>query len=184
VPQSARLPHLAGPSLRIHAGIIVALLCAAGVWWVLRRSTVGFEFRAVGSNPAAARTAGMNVGRVYILSMLLAGGLAGLAGANQVLGTAFKLTPGIAGNLGFTAITVALLGRGRALGTVLAGLLFGALDAGGVRMQAATSAPADVVNVIQALIVLFIAAPPLVRAIFRLRGAKTGTADQATGKGW
>ncbi len=126
----------------------------------------------------------MNVPRAYIVVMLIAGGLAGLAGAGEALGTQFTLTPGLAGNIGFDAITVALLGRASPLGTVLAGLLFGALRAGGVQMQAATSTPIDVVTVIQALIVLFIAAPPLVRAVFRLRGAHKGGEGQSLAKGW
>jgi simple sugar transport system permease protein len=101
-----------------------------------------------------------------------------------VLGTAFTLTPGVSANIGFDAITVALLGRARPWGTVLAGLLFGALRAGGVQMQAQTGTPIDVVTVIQALIVIFIAAPPLIRSIFRLHAARTGGAGQSLAKGW
>jgi simple sugar transport system permease protein len=184
VDPDSRLPHIAGPDLRLHAGIILALLAAVAVGWLLSRSTTGFEFRAVGLNPDAARTAGMSVARVTVMAMLIAGGLAGLAGANQVLGTEFTLTSQISGNYGFDGITVALLGRTSPLGTVLAGLLFGALQNGGTAMQAATSIPVDLVTVIQALIVLFIAAPPLVRAIFRLRGAHTGGEGQTLARGW
>jgi len=100
--------------------------------------------------------------------MVVAGAFAGLAGANQVLGTEAKLTTGIAGSLGFDAITVALLGRSRPLGTFLSGLLFGALKAGGYVMQSQTGTPIDIVLVVQSIIVLLVAAPPLVRAIFRL----------------
>src|SRR5262249_28273362 len=92
---SGRLPHLAGANLRLHAGIILALLVTWGVWWLLLRSTVGFQLRAVGSNPDAARTAGINISRIYILAMVLAGGLAGLGGANQVLGVQYNLAPGV-----------------------------------------------------------------------------------------
>jgi simple sugar transport system permease protein len=184
VDSNAQYPLIAGSGLRLHAGILVALAIAAGMAWLLSRSTVGFEFRAVGLNPDAGRTAGMSVARVTVLAMLLAGGLAGLAGANQVLGTEFSLTPQIAGNYGFDGITVALLGRTTATGTVLAGLLFGALQNGGTAMQAATSIPVDLVTVIQSLIVLFIAAPPLVRTIFALRGAKSGGEGQTLAKGW
>jgi simple sugar transport system permease protein len=179
---NARLPHLLGGSLRVNAGFIVALLAAAATSWLLKRSTVGFEFRTIGANPDAARTAGMDVERSIILVMLIAGGLAGLAGGGAVLGTEYTLTPLIQGNYGFDAITIALLGRGQALGVVMASLLFGALRAGGVQMQAATQTPIDIVTVIQAVIVLFIAAPPLVRTIFRLRGQRSG-ADQATIQG-
>jgi simple sugar transport system permease protein len=183
VDGSARLPHLAGRALRLHFGIVLALAAAALVGWLLTRSTLGFRLRAVGANPDAARTAGMSVERGYAIAMLIAGGLAGLAGATQVLGTAYTLTPGISANIGFDAITVALLGRARPWGTVLAGLLFGALRAGGVQMQAQTGTPIDVVTVIQSLIVIFIAAPPLIRAIFRLK-VRGGGAAQSLAKGW
>ena len=184
VDGSARLPHLAGPDLRVHAGIILALMAVAGTAWILRRSTLGFEMRAVGSNPQAAGTAGMSVSKAFVVAMLLAGALSGLAGANQVLGTQYALTPGLSGNTGFEAITVALLGRTNPWGVVLAGLLFGALQAGGVQMQAATQVPVDVVTVIQSLIVVFIAAPPLVRTIFRLRGSHRGGEGQTLARGW
>lgn len=169
VEASAQLPQLLGSGFRLHAGLLLVLLAAAGVWWLLERSTTGFALRAVGANPAAARTAGISVPRSYVTVMLLSGGLAGLAGAVHLLGTEDSLTAGIAGSFGFDAITVALLGRSRPGGVVLAGLLFGALQAGGVSMQARTGTPIDIVLVVQSLIVLFIAAPPLVRAIFRLR---------------
>jgi simple sugar transport system permease protein len=184
VDGDARLPHLAGSALRLHAGILLALAAAAAVAWLLKRSTLGFRLRAVGANPDAARTAGMSVERMYIVAMLLAGALAGLAGSTQVLGTAYTLTPGVSANIGFDAITVALLGRASPWGTVLAGLLFGALRAGGVQMQAQTGTPIDVVTVIQALIVILIAAPPLIRAIFRLRSARAGGAGATLAKGW
>ncbi|WP_366146537.1 ABC transporter permease [uncultured Pseudokineococcus sp.] len=169
VAGSAQLPQLLGTGFRLHAGLLLVLLAAAGVWWLLERSTTGFGLRAVGANPAAARTAGISVPRSYVTVMLLSGGLAGLAGAVHLLGTEDSLTAGIAGSFGFDAITVALLGRSRPGGVVLAGLLFGALQAGGVSMQARTGTPIDIVLVVQSLIVLFIAAPPLVRAVFRLR---------------
>ncbi len=174
VAGTARLPHLFGSTLRINAGFLLALGIAVVYWWIVTRSTHGFEFRAVGLNPDAARTAGMSVPKAFTLVMLVAGGFAGLAGASVVLGTDFTLTPDVAGTYGIDAITVALLGRSQPVGTVLAGLLFGALRAGGVTMQAATEVPVDIVTVIQSLIVLFVAAPPLIRAIFRLRGARKG----------
>ncbi len=134
----------------------------------MERSTWGFRFRAVGANPHAARKAGMSIARAYILVMVIAGALAGLAGSAQVLGTEKALTEGIAASFGFDAITVALLGRSRPLGTVLAAILFGALRAAGPTLQVQAGLPSDIVLVIQALIVLFIAAPPLVRFLFRL----------------
>lgn len=171
VELAARLPRILGHAYRINLGFLMALGAAFLVWWLLERSTIGFEFRAVGANPNAARTAGMDVKRSLTVVMVFAGGLAGLAGVSQVLGgaTEYALGNGIAGDVGFDAITVALLGRSRPGGVVAAGILMGALRAGGAAMQAATSTPIDIVLVVQSLIVLFIAAPPLVRSIFRLR---------------
>lgn len=157
-----------GSGFRLHWGFVLALLAAAVVWWVLERSVFGFRLRAVGSNPHAAATAGMNVRTITVLALVFSGALAGLAGAMQVQGTEGALTASIAGTIGFDAITVALLGRSKPLGTVLAGILFGALAAGGRLMQTRTGTPIDLVPVLQSLIVLFIAAPPLVRAVFRL----------------
>jgi simple sugar transport system permease protein len=183
VDSSAELPKLLGSSFRLHAGLLVAVGAAVFVWWLLNRSALGFQFRAVGENPHAARTAGIDVKNVYLYAMLISGALAGLAGATQILGTEKSLTGGISANIGFDAITVALLGRGKPLGTVLAGLLFGALRAGGVTMQARTGTPIDIVLVVQSIIVLLIAAPPLVRAIFRLRQDGGAGALQLS-KGW
>lgn len=167
--ESATLPKLFGDQFNIHYGFVLALIAVAFVWWLLNKSALGFRIRAVGENPAAAEASGISVGRSYIVVMLIAGALVGLAGANQVLGT---VTSGVAVDLdagiGFEAITVALLGRSRPLGILAAGLLFGALKSGGFLMSTSVGIPVDIVLVIQALIVLFIAAPPLVRAIFRL----------------
>ncbi|MDO5743189.1 MAG: ABC transporter permease [Micrococcaceae bacterium] len=156
------------PGSRLHLGFVMAILLTILVAWILKRSTIGFEFRAVGINAAAARTAGVNVARSTILVMAIAGALAGAAGVAQVAGTEKVLTAGIAASLGFDAITVALLGRSTPWGTFFAGLLFGAFRAGAVTMQISTGTPIDIVLVVQSLIVLFIAAPPLVRAMFGL----------------
>jgi general nucleoside transport system permease protein len=180
----AHLPLLFGSHLRINAGFLLALACAAGVWWLLTRTTTGFEFRAIGKNPNAARVAGINVERDWVLVFLIAGGLGGLSGAAVVQGTDFTLNFQSYGTYGIDAITVALLGRGRPLGVVLAGLLFGALHAGAPLMQAVTGTPVDMVEVLQAVIVLFVAAPPLIRGIFRLRAARAGGVGLVLSKGW
>jgi simple sugar transport system permease protein len=180
----AHLPHLFGPSLRINTGFLIALACAAGVWWLLNRTTTGFEFRSVGKNASAARVAGMNVERNWVLVMLIAGGLAGLSGAAVIQGTDFTLNFQSYGTYGFDAITVALLGFGRPLGVVLAGLLFGALHAGAPLMQAATGTPIEMVQVLEAVIVLFIAAPLLIRTMYRLRAARAGGVGEVMSKGW
>ncbi|OFI37736.1 ABC transporter permease [Arthrobacter sp. SW1] len=176
--ESAVYPQLI-PGSRLHLGFLVAVALTAGVWWLLNRSTIGFEFRAVGANPAAARTAGVNVQAATILVMAVAGALSGFGGVAQVAGTEKVLTGGVAAQIGFDAITVALLGRSTPWGTFFAGLLFGAFRAGAVQMQIQTGTPIDIVLVVQSLIVLFIAAPPLVRSIFGLNPGRKKRAKAA-----
>ena len=183
VDSSARLASFGGV-LRVNLGIVLAVLVTAAVAWLLNRSAFGFELRAVGANPAAAKTAGISVARTYTLVMVAAGGLAGLGGATQVLGTAYTLTPSVAGNIGFDGLLVALLGRNRPWGTLLAAILFGALRAGGNRMQSFTGISVELVTVLQALIVIFIAAPALVKTIFHLRGARSARLGASMAKGW
>ncbi|MEU2203435.1 ABC transporter permease [Microbacterium oleivorans] len=167
--ETAILPDLLGPQFNLHLGFVLVIIATVVVWWILNRSSLGFQFRAVGENPAAARVAGISVPRMYVYGMLLAGGLVGLAGVNQVLGTVTTgFSSDIDAGIGFDAITVALLGRSTPWGTFAAGILFGAFKAGGFSMQAAEQVPIEIVTVVQALIVLFIAAPPLVRTIFGL----------------
>jgi simple sugar transport system permease protein len=184
IASNAHLPLLFGGNLRINAGFLIALACALGVWWLLNRTTTGFQFRSVGANASAARVAGMKVERSWVLAMLIGGGLAGLAGSAVIQGTDFTLNPQSYGTYGIDAITVALLGRGTPGGVVAAGLLFGALHAGSPGMQTVTSTPVQIVQVLQALIVLFVAAPPLIRAMFRLRAARAGGVGSAMSKGW
>ncbi|MEZ5267283.1 MAG: ABC transporter permease [Microthrixaceae bacterium] len=169
----ARLPRFISGE-RVDLGIFLALGAVLLIWWVLERSTFGFQVKAVGLNPHAARYAGMKVATITALTMAIAGGLAGLGGATIPIGPTGTLTAGIIGFLGFDAIAVALLGKSNPFGVLAAGLLFGALNAGAVTMQAETQIPVDIVIVIQALIILFVAAPALVRAIYRVR---TGDAE-------
>ena len=182
VNENARLPLLAGSSFRLNFGIFIALAAALFVWWLLTKTTVGFKFRAVGANAQAAKTAGISVPFVITSTMMICGALAGLGGAVQVLGSEYALNADIAGSFGFDAITVALLGRAQPLGTVFAALLFGALQAGGRTMQSNTGVPLDIVQVTQALIVLFIAAPAFVRYIFKVK--KMNSSAALTSKGW
>ena len=181
---NAHLPQLFGSGLRINAGFLVALACAAAVWWLMNRTTTGFEFRAVGANPSAARVAGMKVERAWVLVMLIAGGLAGLGGTAIVLGTDFSLNTSTYGTYGIDAITVALLGRGRPGGVVWAGLLFGALEAASPGMQSVANTPVQIVQVLQAVIVLFVAAPPLIRTLYRLRATRVSGVGATMSKGW
>jgi simple sugar transport system permease protein len=166
---TAVFPDLLGPDYNLHAGFLLVIVATVAVWYLINRSNLGFQFRAVGENPNAARVAGIDVKRTYVYVMLISGGLVGLAGVAQVLGSIKSgFSAGIDAGIGFDAITVALLGRSRPVGVFVAGILFGALKAGGYSMQAAQGVPVDIVLVVQSMIVLFIAAPPLVRAIFRL----------------
>ncbi len=182
VAESAVLPRIMGEANRAHAGLFLALIAVVVVFWVVERSTAGFELRAVGANPHAATTAGMSVTKMIVFTMVFAGALAGLAGGSQILGVQGRITGGFSAGVGFDGITVALLGRGGPFGTLAAGLLFGALRAGGLKMQAETGTSIDLIVVIQALVIVFIAAPALVRAIYRIRteGVATGTVS----KGW
>jgi simple sugar transport system permease protein len=166
---SAELPHLLGwldPTLRVNLGILIVLAMVVLVYWLLFRSTLGFEFRASGLNPFAARYAGMRSGLIVVVVMAIAGALAGLAGANQVLGVLGRASPGFTGGAGFNAIAVALLGRSHPVGVLLAGLLFGALQAGGRQMQVSAGVRIDLIAIVQALIIVFVAAPLLMRAAF------------------
>ncbi|MGJ6981351.1 ABC transporter permease [Aestuariimicrobium soli] len=167
VEWNATFPRVAGTQL--HLGFLLALVAAFVVWVIIERTTLGFRIRAVGSNPSASATAGMSVANTTMVTMALSGALAGLAGVQVALGpmsgaTPTPLTAGLVGSIGFDAITVALLGRSRPLGTVFAGLLFGALHAGGLVMQG-TGTPKELTTVLQALVVMFVATPMLVRTL-------------------
>ena len=163
--ETAVMPHLGGISL----GFILVILAAVAYWWIMDRSTVGFRIRAVGINPNAASTAGINVKTVTLVTMAISGAFIGLAAATQVQDVhRAGFTPGVHAGIGFDAITVALLGGNNPVGIVFAGILFGALKAGSYQMEIVAGIPKDIIPVIQGLIVLFIAAPPLIRGLFRL----------------
>nr|WP_295966264.1 ABC transporter permease [uncultured Actinomyces sp.] len=179
VADSAALAKLMSGPIKLHWGLIVALVALAVFWFLMERSTLGFQIRAVGANAAAARTAGISVERITAVTMMFSGAFLGLAGANEALGTLGYVSRDVAGSIGFDAITVALLGRNKAWGTFGAGLLFGAFKAGGYAMQA-KDVPIDMILILQAVIVLLIAAPALVRWLFRLPDAKRLA---ASGKG-
>lgn len=164
---TAQLPQLLGPGFQLHLGFLLALVAVAVYWWLMERSGLGFRFRAVGYNPLAAETAGMNPRRIIIVAMLISGAFVGVAAVNQALGRSGGFSPSVDAGIGFDAITVALLGQNSAVGILFAGLLFGGMEAAGPAMQRVGVSP-DILGVVQGLIVLFVAAPPLVRAMFRL----------------
>lgn len=176
---SAQLPVL---GFRLHAGLFVALGAAALSWWLIERSTYGFEVKAVGFNPRAAEFAGMRPSRMYWSILMLGGAMAGLGGILTISGLdPHRLTGGFSAGLGFDGITVALLGRSSPIGIVAAALLFGALEAGGLRMQADTQTSLDLVTVVQAMVVIFIAAPALIRSIYRVRSVRSDGLEASTG---
>jgi simple sugar transport system permease protein len=166
---SARIPWIFGPPYRVHWGVVLALLVAIFVGWLIYKTVIGFEIRTVGQNMRAARYAGMSVPRMIVLAMVLAGGLAGLAGAIETLGLNHKFAPEFSGAVGFDGITVALLGQTHPAGVVLAAFMLGALDAGAARMQFESGVAADIIQIIQALVLVFVAAPAIIRALFRVR---------------
>ena len=169
----AAIPVLAGTTgHELHAGVILALAAVPIIWWILYRSTVGFEVRTVGANPDAARYAGMRP-RVIIVATMTAGGLlAGLAGAVEILGVQGYLPAAYATTVGWDAITVALLGRANPFGILFGGLLLGALRAGAPLMQIKAGVPVQMIDILQGVILFFLAADLIVRWVFRLRASR------------
>ncbi len=168
IAASARIPPLFD-GFRIHWGFVLALLMALLIWFLLWKTSLGFEIRTVGSNPDAAKYAGINVKRTIILTMALSGLLAGLAGTIEVTGLNYRHELGFSIGYGFDAIAIALLGKTHPLGVILASILFGAMKNGATYMQFMTQIPVDVISVIQALILLFVAADAIIRYIYRIR---------------
>jgi len=169
IRESAHLTRFFGDPIRFHLGFFVALGVAFLIYWLLFKTTWGFELRTVGSNPSGARYAGINTTKSTIIAMSLAGSLAGLAGANEVLGLNFRMVPSFSSGYGFDSIALALLGKTHPFGVVLSALLFGFLRNGSRQMQLKSGVPIDIVSILQALILAFIAAPAIIRTIYRLK---------------
>jgi general nucleoside transport system permease protein len=164
---NSELPTFFGTS--IHLGVFIAFAAVPVVWWLLWRSTLGFEIRTVGANPDAARYAGMRPAVLTILTMSLCGLLAGLAGAGQILGISHFMNASYGTSIGFDSISVALLGRAHPVGITLAALLFGAMRAGSGLMQIEAGIPVEIIDVIQATILLFLAADLVIRRALHIR---------------
>ena len=169
IQESAKLLRFFDQPIRFHLGFFVALFVAWLVYWYLFRTKWGFDLRTVGANPNAARYAGMSIVVVTVLAMSISGGLAGMAGSNEVLGLNHNLALAFSSGYGFDSIAVALLGRSHPLGVVLSALLFGFLRSGATRMQVMAGIPVDIISVLQAFILLFIATPAIIRTIYRLK---------------
>ncbi|GMV34192.1 MAG: ABC transporter permease [Chloroflexi bacterium] len=169
---TAELPRIFPDPLRFNLGFFIALLAAYAVYWFLFKTTLGFEIRSVGANPDAARYAGMSVIRNFVLVMALAGGLAGMAGTAQVLGVDHWVGQGFSAGYGFDAIALALLGKSHPFGVVLSALLFGFLRSGATNMQSMARIPIDIISIIQGMVIIFIAAPDIIRWLYRMREVK------------
>ena len=183
---SAYLPQFFpnNPTLRLNVGLFLAIAMVGVVYWLLFKTTLGFEIRTVGANPNAARTAGMSVAKNFVLAMALSGGLAGLAAAHDILGVLHFMPNSFFSGYGFDSIALALLGKSHPVGVLLASLLFGFLRAGAQRMQAPPArVPIDIISIVQALIIIFIAAPEVVRLIYRIR-APEEQAEAVFTRGW
>ena len=181
---TAWIPQLSHtPGNRFHAGFFLALLVAWLIWWILYRSTLGFEIRMVGANAKAARYSGVNVKRLWVIIMAVSGALAGLSGTVQALAVNRWVGVGFSAGLGFDAIALALLGKNHPLGVVLAALLFGTLRNGATRMQSVAQIPVDIITIVQALVIVFIAAPEIIRWLYHLRGVEAEKGPVFT-KGW
>jgi simple sugar transport system permease protein len=169
IQESARLTRFFAAPIRFHSGFFIALLMALLVYVLLFKTTWGFELRTVGANPNAARYAGMSIVVSTVVAMSLSGALAGMAGANEVLGINHNLAMAFSSGYGFDAIALALIGKNHPLGVVLAALLFGFLRNGAVQMQLTAGIPIDIISILQAFILAFIAAPAIIRTIYRLK---------------
>lgn len=176
---SAAIPRLGN----IPLGFVVALLASVVTWYLLYRTTTGFEIRTVGLNPNAARYAGIKVARTIILAMLISGSMAGMGGAIETLGVIGRYQPGFNAGLGFDGITIALLAQTNPLGVVPAALLVGAMQAGSSQMQFDAKVPSQIIDVIQALILFFVSADAIVRWILRSRRTDEDKVTLSTGWG-
>jgi len=179
---SAYLPALFERPMRVHWGFFLALGVAAFVYWFLWKTTIGLEIRMVGANLKASRYAGIPIVSRTVLTMALSGAIAGLAGVTHVLGVDHRMVRAFSTGYGFDAIALALLGNSHPVGVVLASLLFGFLRGGAARMQSVAGVPVEIIRVIQGLVIIFVAAPQIMRVIYRLKEVKKK--DQVLSSGW
>jgi simple sugar transport system permease protein len=183
IENSAMLPRFFPDPLRFNWGFVLALAVAVFVWWFLFKTTIGMEIRSVGANPDGSRYAGMSIVRNFVIAMTLSGALAGLAGATQVLGIDHWVGQGFSAGYGFDSIAIALLGKSHPLGVVLSALLWGTLRSGATNMQSMAGVPIEIISIIQGLVIVFVAAPAVIRWIYRIRAIKVETTVLTRGWG-
>ncbi len=174
IEKSAQIPQFFKAPIRFHLGFFIALAVAYLIYWLLFKTTWGFNLRTVGANPRAAKYAGMNIASNTIMAMTISGALAGLAGANQILAINHSMAIGLSSGYGFDSIALALLGNSHPFGVILGALFFGVLRNGATKMMVTTAIPIDIISILQALILMFVAAPAIIRAIYRIRKPKAG----------
>ena len=174
LPQSPVLgPELAGilAPTRLHAGFLLALLMVLAVWWLMEHTPAGFELQVVGSNKRAAQCLGINVMKSIVIASCLGGGLAGIAGAGELLGIQHRLLEGLVGGSGYTAILVALLGRNNPWGVLAASIGFAALQVGANTMQRQMGIPAAIVSILTGFIVILLLCDALILKLIK-KGSK------------
>jgi len=169
IEASAELPRFLPYPSRFHLGFFIAIAVAIFLYWYLFRTPAGLEIRLVGKNPNASRYAGINISLKYILAFSISGAMGGLAGANEVLGVNHYLSGGISPGYGFDAISLSILGNNHPIGVIFTSLLFGFLRNGGTRMQNIARVPIEIITLVQALVIAFIAAPSIIRSLFKLK---------------
>lgn len=167
---SAQLPSLFNSPF-LHAGIIISIIAAIIIYFFLNRTVAGYEMRAVGQNPFAAEAAGINSKKLIVLALVMSGALAGLAGAGEILGRYQRFIIGWSGGIGFDGITVAVLGLNNPFGVIFAAIFFGFLRAGALTMQTLAGVPVEMIRIIQGLVVLFIAAPKIIKWLAKQNSA-------------
>ena len=169
IGDNAAFPEFVGSEPSLHLGLVVLVVACVIAWIILKYTTFGFELQTLGTNIHAAAYAGMNVKRLTILAMAISGGWAGLSGASEVAGTNHLFQPGTFMNMGFDGIAIALLARANPVAIIPAAVLWGSMLSGAPLMQAEADVSIDVVRIIQALVVLFVAADAIVRYVFRIK---------------
>ena len=184
IEKSAWIPQFFKTPIRFHLGFFIALAFAGLLWWVLFKSTWGLNLRSVGANPRASKYAGMNIITTTILVMAASGALAGMAGANEILAVNRSMAIGLSAGYGFDSIALALLGNSHPVGVIFSALLFGVLKNGATKMMVVSGIPIDIVTILQAVILIFVAAPAIIRSIYRIQEPKVETATVVTMSGW